>query len=409
MKNNCLILIFYLKIKIKYTLMNKKYYMILDKNHENNFKKYTTGLNIIDQYKESDKWFYLSEIKTIEIHIKSGGYYFCEVFLPGGNPFFETIKNSEGQIYGANMIIVGTPMKLSKYQTWKYIVSLGVNITPRIVRKCIIKGYDKVLDYFIAENLYPYVKSISNYYYDCIYKGGYLDAVIKRIKTLKDVSGPACIAADFGHYHIVKYLLRKRGKYIQDLNKIALYACKNGHLAIVKYLVKLGVNIRFGNDVMIRVSCNCQRYNVLKYLLKIDNTIINFIDKNDPYNFKLFLAEEKSISPDYGFHHYNQLYPDILPEEEIPYTGSIRKIIKKYDFTSKIKIKSYKILYKRNSIRGCFSYYHPDSKEYNYHNKDNPFKKYFNYFGIYDEESCRLKISENYHNLGIIFDMDQEN
>ncbi|QGR53627.1 ankyrin repeat-containing protein [Moumouvirus maliensis] len=406
MKNNCLILIFYLKIKIKYTLMNKKYYMILDKNHKNNFKKYTTGLNIIDRNKESDKWFYLSEIKTIETHIECGGYYFCEVFLPYGNPFLEIIKNSEGQIDGANMIIIGTPMKLSKYQTWKYIVSLGVNITPRITRKCIIKGYDKVLDYFIAENLYPYVKDTPNYYSGCIYKGGYLGAIIKDVKTRKDVSGLACIAADFGHYHIVKYLLRQKGKYIWDLNKIALYACKNAHLAIVKYLIKLGVNIRFGNDVMIRVSCNCQRYNVLKYLLKIDNTIINVIDKIDDC-FKLFLAEEKSMDLGYGFHHYNQLYPDILPEEEVPYTGLSRKIIKKYDFASKIKIKSYKILYKWHSIRRCFLYYHLDSKEYNYNSEDNPFKKYFNYFGIYDEESCRVKISDNYYNLRKIFDMDK--
>ncbi|AVL94480.1 ankyrin repeat protein [Moumouvirus australiensis] len=387
--------------------MNKKYYIILDKKYENGFKKYTPGLNIINQNKEGDKWIYLTEIKTIETYIKHGGYYFCEVFLPGENPFFKTIKNSNGQIYGVNIIIIGTPMKLSKYKTWKYIVSLGVNITPDIINECMIKGYDKVLDYFIAENLYPYVKNNPNYYCGCIYKGGYLGEIIKEIKTRKDVSGLACIAADFGHYHIIKYLLRQKGKYIWDLNKIALYACKNAHLAIVKYLVKLGVNIRFGNDIMIWVSYNFQRYNVLKYLLKIDNTIINVIDKNDFYQFKSFLAEEKSMDLGYGFHHYEQLYPVILPEEEVPYIGLTRKIIKKYDFASKIKIKSYKILYKWFSIRRCFSYYHPKSEKYNYQHKDNPFKNYFNYFGIYDEESCHLKINDNYNNLRKIYDMDE--
>nr|AEX63251.1 putative ankyrin repeat protein [Moumouvirus Monve] len=311
------------------------------------------------------------------------------------------------------MIIVGSPMKLSKYKTWKYIVSLGVKITPYIIRKCMIKGYDKVLDYFITENLYYYIKGYPNHKYitSTVCQNGYLDVIMKDIEDLtsnyNDVTGITCIAADFGHYHIIKYLLRQKGQYIWDLNRIALYACKNGHLAIVKHLVRLGVNIRFSNNIMIYVSYNCQKYNVLKYLLKIDNTIINIIDKIDDYRFKLFLAEEKTFIFDDGYHHYDQLYPVTLPEEEVLYTGSITKVVKKYDFASKIKKQSYKILYKWFSIRRCFSHYYEGLDKYNYQNEDNPFKIYFNYFGIYDQESCCVKIKDNYHNLRKIFDMDE--
>nr|AEX63250.1 putative ankyrin repeat protein [Moumouvirus Monve] len=72
--------------------MNKKYYLILDKKHEYNFKKYTPGLNFLDQNMKENEWLFFTEIKTIETHIECYGYYFCEVFLPYGNPFLKNNK-----------------------------------------------------------------------------------------------------------------------------------------------------------------------------------------------------------------------------------------------------------------------------------------------------------------------------
>ncbi|AEQ32644.1 ankyrin repeat protein [Megavirus chiliensis] len=384
------------------------YYMILNKQNQYFGRKYCPGLNFIDQNIAENKWLFFTEIKTIETYIENDGYYFYEVFLPTMNPALTTIKNSKGLIYGANMIILSEPMKLSKVDTWKYILSIGITITPYIINKCQNKGYLEVLDYFIDNNYYPSPRGLPKYQYlifDAC-KEGFLDVIKADTKysSLLTYIDMACVAADYGHYHIVKYIFEykiappfeKNIELIYDINKIALYACKNGHLSIVKYLVKLGTNVRFSNDTMIYVSYNCLKFNVLKYLLDLDNTIIKIITKIDYNNyFKLYLADEYSLDLNYSFHHYDKLYPDNLPEDRVYFNTTI----KNSDFTSQIIIQSYKILYKPFSIRRCFLNY----EKYNYLDEENPFKIYFNYFGISDDKIYCQKIENHHRNLKIIF------
>src|SRR6185369_2961863 len=76
-----------------------------------------------------------------------------------------------------------------------------------------------------------------------------------------------CIAAEYGHIEIVKYLF-ERGADIRIYSDMALrYSAQNGHLQVVKYLIENGAYVHAINDSSLCYSAENGHLSVVEYLL----------------------------------------------------------------------------------------------------------------------------------------------
>ncbi|AGF84903.1 repeat protein [Moumouvirus goulette] len=115
-------------------MSSKLYFKITNEEECHHGFQYVNGLNILKGEFNNDPEdlcvsgrLYFTKPKYICKYLDFG-IYLREVFLPTDNQDFKMIKDPEGDKYGANMIIFGERRDLRDVETWKYMVSMGVDI-----------------------------------------------------------------------------------------------------------------------------------------------------------------------------------------------------------------------------------------------------------------------------------------
>ncbi|AQN68743.1 ankyrin repeat protein [Saudi moumouvirus] len=210
-------------------MSSKLYFKITNDDECHHGFQYKDGLNVLKgEFNNSQDScvpgrLYFSDPENI-LKFLNYGIYLREVFLPIDNPDFKMIKDPDGDKYGANMIILGKRRDLRDPETWKYMISIGVDI---------------------------YAK---NY-------------------ALKWASNNV-------HFEIFKYLIENGINIHSDNNNLLGLACRDGHLEIVKYLVKKGADIHVNDDYTLRLACEYGHLKIVKYLVKKGANI--FSKNNDP-------------------------------------------------------------------------------------------------------------------------------
>ncbi|AAV51126.1 putative ankyrin repeat protein [Mimivirus Bombay] len=115
-------------------MASKLYFKITNKDECHHGFQYEDGLNILDnEFNDNPKdscvpgRLYFTEIHHMHKYLEFG-IYLREVYLPIDNPSFRMIRDSSGDKYGANMIVLGIKRDLRDKKTWEYLVSKGINL-----------------------------------------------------------------------------------------------------------------------------------------------------------------------------------------------------------------------------------------------------------------------------------------
>ncbi|AZL89666.1 ankyrin repeat protein [Megavirus baoshan] len=171
------------------------------------------------------------------------GIYLREVYLPIDNPDFKMIEDPEGNKYGANMIILGKRRDLRNPKTWKYMISVGVDI---------------------------------HAYNDEAFKWAYLTRNVEVMEFLIENGANIHAEEDYalrwaageGYLEVVKCLI-ENGANIHAQNDYALrWASNQGHLKIVKYLIKNGANIYAQNNYALKWATEQGHLEIINYLME---------------------------------------------------------------------------------------------------------------------------------------------
>ncbi|AAV50298.1 putative ankyrin repeat protein [Acanthamoeba castellanii mimivirus] len=259
--------------------MSQKIYFKItnDKECHNGFQ-YKDGLNIL-QEKFNDNLedscvpgrLYFTKPKHILKYLDYG-IYLREIYLPTDNPDFKMIRDPTGDKYGANMIILGERRDLRNPDTWKYMVSKGVDIRAEddyAVKWASKNGHLKVVEYLVS--LGADIKSDGDYAVRWASENGHIDVVKYLVSQNADIRADNDYAVKWassnGHLEVVKYLV-SQGANIREQNDYAIrLASQYGHLEVVKYLISLGADIRADNDCAVRLASENGHIEIVNYLI----------------------------------------------------------------------------------------------------------------------------------------------
>ncbi|AVL94466.1 ankyrin repeat protein [Moumouvirus australiensis] len=202
-------------------MSQKLYFKITNENECHYGFQYKDGLNILEgEFNNNPKdicvpgRLYFSDSKNI-CGFLDFGIYLREVYLPTDNPKLQMIKDPEGDKYGANMIILGKRRDLRDPETWKYLISVGIDIH--------------------SDNDYALIWAS---------KEGYLEILKFLVENGVDIhigdENSLKWASKNGHFEIVKYLVENGANIHAKYDKAYRKACKNNHQKIIEYLKKNG-------------------------------------------------------------------------------------------------------------------------------------------------------------------------
>src|SRR5258706_26492 len=189
------------------------YFIITDKDdYYDNDIIYVDGLNeqnmnVIETDYESYQYFFTDALHILS-ELTYDGYFLKEITLPIDDSDFKMIDMQPG--WRSNKIIVGKKYLLSDFQTWKFLVENGADISAQ-----------------------------ANY------------------AVRKD--------DDYGHLEIVKFLGENGADISADNNYAIIMAASNGHLEIVKYLAENGADISAGDNYAIMVAASNGHLEIVKY------------------------------------------------------------------------------------------------------------------------------------------------
>ncbi|AGF85729.1 repeat protein [Moumouvirus goulette] len=259
-------------------MSSKLYFKITNKTECHHGFQYKDGLNILQEEFNNNPEascvpgrLYFSKPKYICKYLDFG-IFLREIYLPIDNPDFKMIKDPKGDKYGANMIIFGERRDLRDVETWKYMISVGVDIyaDDYAFRWASKKGYLEVVQYLVECG--ANIHALDDLALREASENGHLKVVkylVKRgVNIHADNDNALRQACEVGHLKIVKYLVES-GANIHALDDLALReASENGHLKVVKYLVERGANIHAADDYALRWASKEGHLEVVKYLVK---------------------------------------------------------------------------------------------------------------------------------------------
>jgi hypothetical protein len=188
------------------TLTNKLFFKITNADENHNGFQYVDGLNILDKEFEEEGscvagGLYFTDSDNI-LDFLDYGINLREIILPLNDPNFKCVKDQSfsSNKWRANMIILGKKYDLTNIDTFKYLISLGINLRTND------------------------------------------DYAIKWASTN-------------GHLEIVKYLVELGADFRADNNYAGRMAFKNGHFKIFIFFVNCDVDSRvYKNDAIQHAS-----------------------------------------------------------------------------------------------------------------------------------------------------------
>nr|AEX63278.1 putative ankyrin repeat protein [Moumouvirus Monve] len=260
-------------------MSSKLYFKITNKDECHNGFQYKDGLNILqgefnDNPEEScvSGRLYFSNQENI-CKFLDYGIYLREVYLPINDPNFKMIKNPVGDKYAANMITLGKRHDLGDLETWKYMISVGVNIHVNddyaLVWAC-YNGFLKIVKFLIKNGANIHADNDAPLKWAA--RGGYLNVVKFLVKNGANINVknncPLSWASEYGHLEIVKYLIECGANIHLDNNAALQFASRNGHYKIVKYLIKKGANILAEDYNSLNLAAHNGHMEIIKYLIK---------------------------------------------------------------------------------------------------------------------------------------------
>ncbi|AGF85745.1 repeat protein [Moumouvirus goulette] len=258
-------------------MSSKLYFKIINEIECHHGFQYVDGLNILqEKFNNNPKdscvpgRLYFSKPKYMCKYLDFG-VYLREIYLPTDNPKFKMIKDPSGDKYGANMIILGKRRDLKDIETWKYMISVGVDIYINdnyALKWASTIGYLEIVKYLVESGADIHVDD--DYALKWASNNGHLEVVKYLVENgAKDNYGYALVwASEGGHLEIVKCLI-ENGANIHALDDKAFrLASKNGHFEIVKYLLEHGADIKSGNDYALRWAFKKRHTQIIFYLLK---------------------------------------------------------------------------------------------------------------------------------------------
>uniref|UniRef100_A0A6G6ACT1 Ankyrin repeat-containing protein n=1 Tax=Borely moumouvirus TaxID=2712067 RepID=A0A6G6ACT1_9VIRU len=204
--------------------MSQLYFKITNEKECHNGFQYVDGLNILQgEFNNNPKAscvpgrLYFSDSENI-CKFLNYGVYLREVTLPTDNSDFQMLKDPEGNKYGACMIILGDKHDLRDPDTWKFMISVGINIHAYnyyALKWASFHKYLKVLQFLVENGADIHVDN--DYSLRC--------------------------ALNNDHFEMVKYLVEKGANIHVNNDYSLIMACKNGNFEMAKYLIEKGVNV----------------------------------------------------------------------------------------------------------------------------------------------------------------------
>nr|AEX62281.1 putative ankyrin repeat protein [Moumouvirus Monve] len=238
-------------------MSSKLYFKITNEEECHHGFQYVDGLNILKEEFNNDPEascvsgrLYFTEPKNIYKFLDYG-VYLREIYLPTDNPEFKMIKDPEGDKYGANMIILGKRRDLRDPETWKCMISMGVDIYAKkyILKWACENEYSEIIKYLVENGTYN----------DCILilasENGYTELVkylVDRVNIHVDDDKALRISSKKGYFKIVKNLIKSGANIHASNNEALILASEYGHLKVVKYLIENGADIHANDDYALR-------------------------------------------------------------------------------------------------------------------------------------------------------------
>ncbi|AQN67955.1 ankyrin repeat protein [Saudi moumouvirus] len=206
--------------------MNSKNYFLIVEHNTFLEKKYDFT-NKISEYQNNTTDLFMDKnilhIYPVEYLCRflNRGDIIYKVIFPTNDPSFNLIKHPEKEIYIANLITLGKVYCLSKRRTWKYLMSLGMNIhldnDDALITVC-SRGYLKIAKFLIKNGA----------------------DINTRGSAKHHNKGMALAVAVFGnHLETTKYLIENGVKFDEGILNIAKV---KGDIRLRNYLNSLNTN-----------------------------------------------------------------------------------------------------------------------------------------------------------------------
>ncbi|AGF84830.1 repeat protein [Moumouvirus goulette] len=230
-------------------MSQKLYFKITNEKECHHGFQYINGKNILKEEFNNDPKatcvsgrFYFTEPKYI-VRYLNYGIYLREVYLPTDDPNFQMIKDPDGDKYGANMIILGEKRDLRDLETWKYMVSKGVDIhinNDYALRRASVQGHFKIVQYLVENGANLHAEDY------CALR----------------------LACNNNHFEVVKYLIENGANIHANDDYALIRASMYGQFEMVQYLVENGANLHAKDDYALRLACRNGHFEVVKYLIE---------------------------------------------------------------------------------------------------------------------------------------------
>jgi ankyrin repeat protein len=175
------------------------------------------------------------------------GRYVREVTIPEDA---EMVKDPDGDKWRASKVVLSPRKELSKSETWKWLIEIGVDIDNFggfVLSRACLNGHLEV------------VKFLAEYGID-----------IHAASNL-----PLRWACYYNQLEVMKYLLENGADIHAEEDKCLRQSSMNGRLEIVKFLIEAGADIHAQNDDAFRVACYYNQLEVVKYLVENGANIHN--------------------------------------------------------------------------------------------------------------------------------------
>lgn len=169
------------------------------------------------------------------------------------------------------------------------------SIEPRIMIMCATQGLDDLFLEMVEKKVPIYTEN-----YRCLYylaEKGKLDLlkVIMQNYTfpsIAEIAGKITVQAIIhNQVPILKHFCPLEGftgapDIVFTFFKKAIE--HGGHLSVIRYFIKGGVDIKQENYIAVRIACQCNRIEILKYFYEIDNNMLDVLTQEEKENFGFF-------------------------------------------------------------------------------------------------------------------------
>lgn len=250
---------------IKINIPKIKYYKITNENECHHGFQYYDGLNVdhnpFQEYGSCvSGGLYFTTAKDILNFIKYG-IYVRDITLPWEDTELKVVKDSYGDKYRANKIILGKKYHLSDPKTFDFLIDQGAKIKK--------SNFDSILDWAITNDYVEIVKYLITTYHHLIAKYNLREILNWAIK--------------YGHTKIIDFLISGYQEITkQNLKTILKWAIKHNYTKVINHLLTKYSEI-------IVPDSNMYNENIAKFVSRINRRDI-FIKSTLTTIYGLFLV-----------------------------------------------------------------------------------------------------------------------